>query len=137
MTNTIKALEVVKEFKNGSKNVIVEVTCSRCSGLGVFKHLKNIDSGKCFKCSGTGVETKQERVSSEIEVIIVNPTTEIKKLEEAPSNESKMFENAFKRIAEEKKEAARKDKENYQKYLDQKKEIEEYMKNNPFDFMDI
>lgn len=38
------------------------VECTKCSGLGVIRHLSHIEDGVCFACDGAGVVESRPRV---------------------------------------------------------------------------
>lgn len=63
MCQTYKAFEVVRSHDNGSKNIIIETACKRCSGNGVFNQYKRINNGRCYECEGTGVNEKEIKVN--------------------------------------------------------------------------
>jgi len=55
------------EDRNGKPWELVEIPCDRCSGNGVIKSFHYVDRGVCFKCGGSGIETKWRRLLSDKE----------------------------------------------------------------------
>jgi len=66
-------LHLVKTYKNGSEDYSYECSCHRCQGKGVIvSHIENgkevlvrPDSGTCWNCLGSGVETRKIHVISD------------------------------------------------------------------------
>ena len=66
-------LNLVKTYKNGSEDYSYECTCHRCQGKGVIvSYIENgkevlvrPDSGTCWNCLGSGVETRKIHVISD------------------------------------------------------------------------
>jgi DnaJ-class molecular chaperone len=132
MCQTYKAVEIIRSYSNGSRQIITEVTCERCSGNGVFNHLRHVDRGHCYKCNGTGVTEKEIKVSSNATIEMVNRTIQIKSVK--PVNDHEAMRNAMIRINEEKK-AKHQEWVNYlEKERREQQEHEEDMKNNPEDY---
>lgn len=134
MCQTFKAVEIVRTYSNGSKEIITEVTCSRCSGNGVFQHLKHIDKGQCYKCNGTGVTEKSIKVKGSDNVEMVNHTTEVKQLFNTANHENEMVRKALKAHHEERKQMLKDAHLSYLKDLEEERQHQEDMKNNPDDY---
>jgi predicted metal-binding protein len=120
MCQTYKAIEIVRTHDNGLKDIIIEVTCKRCSGNGVLPQYKHINNGRCFECEGTGVNEQIITINNNDKIELVSRTTEIKKIE--PTNDNEALKNAMIRINnehKERKEAIRK------QFLEAQKLVEE------------
>lgn len=128
MTNTIKAVEVVRSFSNGSKEIITEVTCKRCAGNGVLQQYRSVNNGKCYECEGTGVTEQTIKVNPDQKVEMVDRTTQIKTIQ--PVNDNEALRNSMIQTNEEHKarrEAIRRQKEEDAKLLEE-------MENDTFSF---
>jgi hypothetical protein len=102
MCQTYKAVEVVRNYSNGSKEIITEVTCKRCSGNGVFQQYRNINDGLCYECNGTGVTEKGIKVNKDDKIEITQRNNKIKKVKSV--NDDEALRNAMVRINKERKE---------------------------------
>lgn len=85
---TVKAIDVIAINANGSKKVLAEITCSRCSGHGRLENFRQVDGGICFKCDGTGVEKKELTVKQDEEIVMIQETTAIKPLRKISDDEA-------------------------------------------------
>lgn len=120
MTNIIKAVELIRSFSNGSKQIITEVTCKRCAGNGVLHQYRSVDNGKCYECEGTGVTEQTIKVNSDQKVVMVNRTTQIKTIK--PVNDNEAMKRSMIQTNEEHKarrEAIKRQKEEDAKLLEE------------------
>lgn len=132
MCQTFKAVEIVRAYENGSKEIIAEVTCKRCSGNGVFQQYAHIDKGLCYECNGTGVTEKSIKVSKSDKVEMVNRTTQIKKVKKV--NDDEAMRNAMLRINAERKQDRKEIQDLLKKVAEENRQHEEDMKNNPEEY---
>ena len=64
--------DLIKDYKNGSKDYKVVCSCDRCSGRG-YVSFSNVDNAKCWKCNTTGKMLAIVHVSDNIKA---EPTKE-------------------------------------------------------------
>lgn len=128
---TVKAIEVIAINANGSKKVLAEITCIRCSGHGRLENFRQVDGGICFKCDGTGVEKKELTVKQSEEVVMIQETTAIKPLRKI--NDDEAMRNSMLQTNAERKEK----REKYKELLRQDEELRRLRDENmekPYDF---
>lgn len=51
--NNYSKIQLVKEYKNGSKDYKALCTCPRCGGRG-FINFSSVDNSRCWQCNETG-----------------------------------------------------------------------------------
>lgn len=127
----VKAIEVIAINANGSKKILAEVTCSRCSGNGRLENFRQVDGGICFKCDGTGVEKKELTVKQSEEIVMIQETTAIKPLRKI--NDDEAMRNSMLQTNAERKEK----REKYKELLRQDEELRRLRDENmekPYDF---
>jgi excinuclease UvrABC ATPase subunit len=129
-----QVIEILTNYSNGKKKALVEIECSRCSGHGRLPSYQNVNHGICFKCNGLGVEKKEVVIQSNEKFKIIKETTEVKPMFNTTKHENEMVRNALKSHYEERKQSMKDAHEAYKRELEEARQHEEDMKNNPDDY---
>lgn len=103
VADSYKNMEIIGEpFENDKGKMIVRVQgpCPRCSGLGmIVSRVENgrpipipVDGGVCYKCGGSGVETKTVRAYTEKEYQRMQSAKERARVRKEAANAEKVKE---------------------------------------------